>query len=89
MIFYDYVRDLNTSQADFQLNSVLGDHAPSNTTIFNWFAEFWREESHFLVKSYWTSGTVFTPENPIRMKILIWTFINKYTKNALKTSFGG
>ena len=64
MIFYDYVRDLNASQADFQLNSVFGYHAPSITTVLNFGGKnhivWWR--------SYWTSGTVFTPENPTRMK---------------------
>ena len=70
MIFYDYVRELNASQADFQLNSVFSNHAPSITTIFNWFADFCREERHCLLKSYQTSGTVFTPENPTKVKII-------------------
>ena len=42
MIFYDYKCNLTPKQCIDQLHLAFGDEAPSNRTIYNWFAEFQR-----------------------------------------------
>ena len=40
MIFYDYKCNLTPKQCIDPLHLAFGDEAPSNTTVYNWFAEF-------------------------------------------------
>ncbi|EGI62988.1 FLJ37770-like protein [Acromyrmex echinatior] len=42
MIFYDYKCNLTPKQCIDQLHLAFGDEAPSNRTVYNWFAEFQR-----------------------------------------------
>ncbi|KAG5332079.1 SETMR methyltransferase, partial [Acromyrmex charruanus] len=42
MIFYDYKCNLTPKQCIDRLHLAFGDEAPSNRTVYNWFAEFQR-----------------------------------------------
>ncbi|KAG5312440.1 NU5M oxidoreductase, partial [Acromyrmex insinuator] len=44
MIFYDYKCNLTPKQCIDRFHLAFGDEAPSNRTVYNWFAEFQREQ---------------------------------------------
>ena len=50
MIFYDYKCNLTPKQCIDRLYLAFGDEAPSNRTVYNWFAEFQRERTFFCDK---------------------------------------
>ena len=45
MIFYDFKSGLNQQQSHYRLQATFGDEAPSQATIYDWFAEFRRGRS--------------------------------------------
>lgn len=47
MIFYDFRYGLTPQHCVKKLNSLFGDEAPSETTVYKWFAEFKRGRSTF------------------------------------------
>ena len=42
MILYDYKSGLTQHESIDRLHAAFGDHAPSRTSVFEWFAEFRR-----------------------------------------------
>ena len=42
MILYDYKNGLTQHESIDRLHAAFGDHAPSRTSVFEWFAEFRR-----------------------------------------------
>ena len=45
IIFYNFRRGLTQQQCIDEFNSIFGDEAPSNTSVYRWYAEFNRGRS--------------------------------------------
>src|SRR5436190_13198683 len=64
MIFYDFKKSLTPLQCFGSLNSVFGDEAPSQRTIYEWYADFKRGRVELCDESReGRPATAVTPEN--------------------------
>jgi len=64
MIFYDFKKSLTPLQCFESLNSVFGDEAPSQRTVYEWYANFKRGRVELCDESReGRPATAVTPEN--------------------------
>jgi len=70
MIFYDYKCNLTPKQCIDRLHLAFGDEAPSNRTVYNWFAEFQRGCT-FLSNEFREGRPLFHPRLLLTLMLML------------------